>query len=445
MKSRRHITMGALLLTVVLLAAACSNSKSTSGTTTTTAGGPTTTGKPGTFPAVNQPGVTATSITVGGVVSKTNPLGGNYEDTAQGVQAYFNYINSTGGIYGRQLKLGNVRDDALANDQTQFQALVDQDNVFAAMPIAVLAFTGVTVLAKAGMPGFGWNINPEYTLQNNLFAETGSLCWTALCPGHFIPWLAKQAGATKTAVISFSVPQSQNCATAQQASYKKYGGDLVYYNASLQFGISNLASEVTDMKNKGVQFVSTCVDQNTALTLAQEMKKQGLNAVQILPNGYDPTFIEKNKQFFEGSYVSPQFWPFEAKPNPPAMDTYRTWIAKGGFKLEEQTMIGWIDATMFVEGLKGAGPDFTRQKVIDALNAMKADTANGLISPIDWTTQHKDLTNQPQYRSPLECTAIVKIVNGQFENSLTPGNKPFVCFKKDAPTTNNPTYQGAGS
>ena len=39
------------------------------------------------------------------------------------------------------------------------------------------------------------------------------------------------------------------------------------------------------------------------LTLAKEMKKQGLDAIQYLPNGYDHEFVEENGEFFEGSYV----------------------------------------------------------------------------------------------------------------------------------------------
>ena len=65
------------------------------------------------FPAVDQPGVTPTEIKVGGVASKTNPLGGKYGDSFNGVKAYFDYVNDKGGIYGRELKLTAERDDQL--------------------------------------------------------------------------------------------------------------------------------------------------------------------------------------------------------------------------------------------------------------------------------------------------------------------------------------------
>src|SRR5256886_14542439 len=47
------------------------------------------------FPPVDQPGVTSTQINVGGVVAKTNPLGGDYAAAFNGVQAYFNMVNAS--------------------------------------------------------------------------------------------------------------------------------------------------------------------------------------------------------------------------------------------------------------------------------------------------------------------------------------------------------------
>ncbi len=61
------------------------------------------------FPPVDQPGVTQTEINVGGVASKTNPLGGDYASSFDGVQAYFNMVNASKdkGIYGRKLNLSS--------------------------------------------------------------------------------------------------------------------------------------------------------------------------------------------------------------------------------------------------------------------------------------------------------------------------------------------------
>src|SRR6266567_8658564 len=100
------------------------------------------------FPPVDQPGVTATQINVGGVVAKTNPLGGDYAASFNGVKAYFDMVNASKdkGIYGRKLKLTSQRDDQVSMNQQEAQALLSEDNVFAVLPVATLLFTGANVL-----------------------------------------------------------------------------------------------------------------------------------------------------------------------------------------------------------------------------------------------------------------------------------------------------------
>ena len=78
-------------------------------------------------------------------------------------------------------------------------------------------------------------------------------------------------------------------------------------------------------------------------------------------------------------------------------------------------MIGWIAADQFVHGLKLAGPEFTQQKVIDALNTLTDVTVNGLIPPIDWTKQHIDPIEASRGpRHDVSASTSSKIKNGKF-------------------------------
>jgi hypothetical protein len=83
---------------------------------------------------------------------------------------------------------------------------------------------------------------------------------------------------------------------------------------------------------------------------------------------------------------------------------------------------GWISAGMLYDGLKGAGKDFTRAKVVAALNKMKAETLDGLIPPRDWTTNHSIQENS------VGCNAYVKVENGKFVPTFTEPGKPFMCL-----------------
>ena len=381
------------------------------------------------FPPVDQPGVTSTEINVGGVVSKTNPLGGDYASAFDGVQAYFNMVNASKdkGIYGRKLNLSSKRDDQVGMNRQEVQGLISEDNVFAVLPVSVLLFTGADLLGQSGIPTFGWNINAEWGSEQapgapNMFGEKGSyLCFT--CPSQTLPWLAKKLKAKKVGLLAYQVPQSADCAKGVQATFDKYpSASIEFVDTSLAFGVTDLSSDVSQMKDKDVDLVTTCMDNNGTLTLAKEMKKQGLDAVQYLPNVYNQKFISENAPFFQGSYALTFFTPFEVKQKPKGLKDFQKWMKKGGFEQNENAMAGWINADQFVTGLKEAGPDFTRQKVIDAINAEKSFTAHGLLAGIDWSVAHQ--ADQPE-----GCTVLSKIDNGKFVPSFGQPGKPFLCFQ----------------
>src|SRR6266540_383812 len=380
------------------------------------------------FPKVDQPGVTDTEIDVGGVVSKTNPLGGDYASTFDGVKAYFNMVNASKakGIYGRKLKLSSERDDQVGMNQQEAQALLSEDNVFAVLPVATLVFTGAQTLAQSGVPTFGWNINAEWGSEQgagapNMFGEKGSfLCFT--CSGSLVPLLAKTLHKKKVGVLAYQIAASSDCAKGLQASFDKYpSAKIEFIDTSLSFGVTDLSNDVSQMKDKGVDLVTTCMDNNGVLTLAKEMKKQGLDAKQYLPNAYDQKFISENAPFFQGSYALTFFTPFEVKDKPKGLKEFQKWMKKGGFEQNENAMAGWINADLFYQGLKAAGPDFTRQKVIDAINQMTDYTASGLLGGIDWRTSHTE-------QAPNSCIVISKIENGKFVPSFGAPGKPFACY-----------------
>jgi ABC-type branched-subunit amino acid transport system substrate-binding protein len=179
------------------------------------------------------------------------------------------------------------------------------------------------------------------------------------------------------------------------------------------------------MIDKKVDLITTCMDSNAVLNIAREAKQQGLNAPQYLPQAYDQKFMQANGQFFEGSYVLTFFTPFEVKQKPNGLKNYLKWMDKTGGPKNEHSLSGWINADLFYQGLKAAGPDFTRQKIVDAINQMTNYTADGLLGGIDWTRQH---TGDPQ----LDCTVLSKVHNNKFVPAFGQPGKPFVCYEANA-------------
>jgi branched-chain amino acid transport system substrate-binding protein len=423
--TRRLVVAACALLLVV---AACGNESGSDGK----AGGGDDTGENTT---VDQPGVTADTIRVGGVASITNPLNAPYGDIFKGAKAYFAMVNSEGGIYGRDLEVVSERDDQVGNNLREVQGLLSEDDVFAAVGMATIFdfVAGSKELEANGIPTFGWNINSDWNKQN-LYGNSGALCIG--CVGVEVPWLAQELGKKKIGVLAYSVDNSKNCAEGVKKSFEEFpSAEVGFYSDSLSFGDVDFSVEVGKMKDAGVDFITTCMDTNGVLAIAKEARKQGLDAIQYLPNGYDQAFMAANGEFFEDSVVRVPFIPFESKTPTQGLKDYKKWMKKQGDTPNELTTYGWINAAMLVEGLRAAGPNFTQKKVVDALNKMKADTAGGMIPPIDWTTQHTE--TQP----PEGCTALVKVKDGKFVPAFTPSDKNYLCFERDATLDSKPTYR----
>ncbi|KAA0236064.1 MAG: ABC transporter substrate-binding protein [Actinobacteria bacterium] len=433
----------ALLVLAGLGVAACSNSPST--TTTTAApddgsdGATTATVDPnGDYSEnvpVDAPGVTDTEIRVGGVVSATNPLAASYDDAFLGTKAYFQMINEDyGGVWGRQLELVAERDDATTNNAREVEALLTQDDVFAVLPVATLLFTGADRLAAEGVPTFGWNVQEEWNGPTNLFGTRGYVCFT--CGNSFLPWLAEDIGATRVASIGYNVPQSSECAEGNAAGIELSDEvELVYDDTSLQYGTADFSAPVKAMKEEDVDLVLTCIDANAAISLIKEMQRQDFDASVYLPNSYDHTLLEEFPDQMEGQYVRTDFAPFELSEKPDGLQTYLDWMDELGYPTNELTVAGWVSADMFVEGLRGAGPEFSREKVIAHLNGIDSYTAQGILDGLDWTVEHTDEGD------PI-CQIVLQVEDNEFVPLYQddPG-KPWLCENANPTTVEEPFHQ----
>ena len=142
---------------VVIALAACSKSKNSSGS------------------ASNDPGITATTVTVGTHQPLTGPAAPGYSKISAATKAYFAYVNAKGGVNGRKINY-KIMDDGYnpATTQTDVRQLVLQDKVFAILNgLGTPTHTGVLDFLKT-------NKVPD------LFVASGSRSWNQPdeVPGH---------------------------------------------------------------------------------------------------------------------------------------------------------------------------------------------------------------------------------------------------------------------
>ena len=82
-------------------------------------------------PSAASPGVTPTTITIGGTVPLNGPAAA-YASVGRGADAYFRYVNSKGGVFGRKIVYKYLDDEFdVAKTITLTRQLVEQDQVLA--------------------------------------------------------------------------------------------------------------------------------------------------------------------------------------------------------------------------------------------------------------------------------------------------------------------------
>jgi hypothetical protein len=339
-------------------------------------------------------------------------------------------------VFGRDLKLVSERNANFSSNDDQVRALVEQDEVFAAMPMLHNDFAGAERLVEAGIPTFGWNIQSQWSLGPNLFGEKGSyLCFASdeqKCEGPQLPYLAKSIGADKVAIIAYGgVPQSASCAEGQKASYEKYGIDVAVEITSVTYGFNkaSVAPDVERMRDEGVEFVSTCIEINGLLNLASAVKDAGLDDVKFhMPEGYDEALLEQSADAMEGfTYIS-FYRPFFLTDQSEGLTKFVDAARENGYPLNEQLLVGWLNADLLVKGIEAAGESFDRAKVIAAINEITDWTADGIYPDpgIDWTIAHEQ-------EPPLECGAIITVSGGEWVLASGDEETPFTCFPNPAP------------
>jgi branched-chain amino acid transport system substrate-binding protein len=437
------------LMALLLIVPACGNAKGTAGGDNEKVKAPTNGGEKNrkvhkTITGV--PGVSDDTISYAIVGTKqNNPLGTCLLDCyVDGIKAYFDYRNSQDGIYGRKLAVESVTDDQLANNQADALQIVSGNKAFGSFQAGLLQ-QGWGDLNNAGIPTYTWGIDGASAANREaIYPSTVISCPD--CTRRVLPYVAMQRKATNVGILGYSTSEnSQKCADSEAESFKMYEKNthvhMAFLKDDLPYGLPNgIGPEITAMKKKHVDFVSTCFDLNAAKTVAQELKRQGMGDVPMYhPNTYNQKFVKDAGGLFEGDYVEAQFRPFEAANNA-ALTAFKTYMKKNKSTLSELAMVGWLNASLAYDGLLAAGPEFDRAKVIAATNAMKDWSADGLVNSVDWSTAHTPYTQatRKDRKGELECGTLVEVVDDEF-TQVGSKTKPWLCWDSTDLTWSKPT------
>jgi ABC-type branched-subunit amino acid transport system substrate-binding protein len=379
----RRLAAAAIAVVAVLIVAGCGSSSS---------GG-----------SGSTPGVTATSITFGTHQPLTGPAAPGYSEIAPASQAFFDYVNAHGGVFGRKIHL-TIKDDAYnpTNTVNVVHQLVLQSNVFGIFEglgtpthTKVVGFLNASkvpdMFVASGCPcwdngtsqpyTFGWQ--PNYTIEGKVLGQYLKQHFAGQKIG--VLYQDDDFGQGGLAGIEDEIPASQ-----------------IVAKEPYQSGVTTLAPQVTAIKAAKaavmVDFtvpIYTAIAQLTSFTL-------GYKPQLVVSNvGIDPTTVgallktvSKGKAsgtgLIEGAITDAYL------PSP--TDLSNSWITlfrkihaqyDASAPFDGNVVYGMANAYTLVQALKAAGKNLTRQDLVKAVENDGASwTGPGLVPFRYSTTQH---------------------------------------------------------
>ncbi|TMG74616.1 MAG: ABC transporter substrate-binding protein [Betaproteobacteria bacterium] len=326
------------------------------------------------FPAFGQvPGVTAKSILLGQSAAFSGPAAQLGIQMNIGTKAYLDHINAQGGVYGRKIAL-KTRDDRyeanLCADATT--KLIEEDKVFAlisyvgtpttaaAMPIITKArvplvgpFTGAELL-RTPVNRYIFNVRASY------YDETEKIVDLLVSNGNTNIAVFYQddnygLAGLKGVEIAMAKRNLKISALGKvERNTIKVEDAVKSINAARPGGVvmisayTSVAEFVRQMKKAGsiTQFYNVSFVGSKALADALKDEGYGITISQVVPFPWSSSGVRVVKEYQE------------------------IMARAGSTDFNFSSLEGLIVAKVMVEGLKRAGKDLTRERLIAALESM---------------------------------------------------------------------------
>lgn len=415
------------------------------------------------------PGLSATQVTLGALVTQSGFAEADFNSYLDGVDAYLYYVNHTlHGVNGRQLVMAYPYDDQsnATTGEADLQKLVNTDHVFGIVGVATAFFepgpctskvATSCFLAKSGTPVFGYATENNWAGPKNYFADYGSVIDYASSVPEFA-YVAKHTGATRIAVIAYSYPSSKaECQPAVSLLGKDYHDNVVYSNLNEPIIEPNFTTDVTHMVDDHVNMVISCMQASDDVTLTRELSQAGLSGEpQIWLDGYDRSTLQADYKYMDNVYLMLQHVPFEAYTTYPrvfpGLGLFFTEMTAAGYASDEYddvALMGWESANLFTEGLRDAGKNPTQAAVIADINKITKDfggpTGDGVTGPTNWTVEHTKI-GTPSCVTFVTTTGTSSSSTAKFALAFMKGSDPWICFPtKGVPNINSPVPPPAGT
>jgi branched-chain amino acid transport system substrate-binding protein len=391
--SRRTVAAAASLVAVGLLAAcnSASTSASAGGGGTATSAAPVTAATATAYPApsggnggATAPGVTATEIKTATLYDGSGAAGGLNPGILRGVQAYYAYINSEGGVYGRKLVTTGL-DSGYTPTSSASVCTQYAGSVFAFVGSLSVVDSGcLPPVQKAKTPYIGVKIDPAFSSYSG-YRDFESGPPSTLAQGPFAYYAKSHPSVKKIAMIWVNNPGLAPYEKIWAKGWESVGVQVVY-NVGVNPGTSNYTPYVVAAKNAGAEGIDTSTTSFSDTTLiAKTMDQQGWNpALKVSAFAYDKDWLPETGNAGMGWLAYIGELPFLSPSDlsvAPGGKLFSTWMTKefSGTSPDVYAAFGWTNAALFVQGLVKAGPKLTSAGLLSGIDGLASFDADGMI------------------------------------------------------------------
>jgi branched-chain amino acid transport system substrate-binding protein len=338
------------------------------------------------------PGITATTITIGSHQPLTGPAAPGYSEISQASNAYFQWVNGHGGVNGRSIKY-MYEDDGYnpQNTSTVVRKLVLQDKVFA-------IFNGLGTPTHLAVIDY---LNTQKV--PDLFVASGCDCWNQPSkypmtfgwqPDYIIEgkitgkYVSDNFSGMKVGYLYQDDDFGQGGVTGldSQISSSSVVDKEKYVSTN-----TNLGPQIAKLQASGAQVVVLyTIPAFTAITLLTAAALHYSPKWVVSSVGADPTTLAGLVQSFSKGAAGASLLNGIVTSGylPATTDTSNQWIALfkqihdqyiSSLPFDGNVEYGMAVAYSFVQLMKKAGRNPTRQDVINTLNSGQLDQGPGLV------------------------------------------------------------------
>jgi ABC-type branched-subunit amino acid transport system substrate-binding protein len=361
-------------------------------------------------------GITAKTVTVGNVSIVSGPVPGLFEGAPIGVKAYFDYINSKGGVDGRTLSVDGYDDGFNAQANLSDTTTAVSKDFALVGDFSLFDSSGCPVLAQnPAVSNVSVTLDPGTNALPNTFSSQPLATGWNLGP---LQYYKKHYPKDLTVGTLVSNVQSAITQWNGEKAALVHEGYKIGYERAIGPLESDFTTDIIHMKSLGVNVVDlTALDWQVAAIVIQDMTQQGWKPNLIMSGG--PVYADQFIKTAGGAAATNGIWIGQEQAlylgqdtkTVPAVSQFLTWVKKANpsWTPDLYTLFGWTSAALFVQALQAAGPHPTRGAVLAQLKKVTSFDANGIIA-----------TDDPAKKLPPTCYLMARIVNGNFVRQSDP-------------------------